>query len=125
MGRHVANRHTIFSRISLSFCFLMLVLAPVGAATTTIQGAQGLVVSVEANGTYDIFVPNPGWHFGGTIGHTLSNVTVATGLDGVGSYSEIAFDFTATVGRHAAIRTYANQTSVVFTLSCPNATTSF
>ncbi len=82
------------------------------------------MVSIDISGTYDIFVPNPTWHFGGTVGHALSNVTVATGLDAVGPYSEISFDFTATVGRHAAIRTYANQTSVLFTLSYPNVATS-
>jgi len=83
------------------------------------------VVSVNTAGTYDISVTNPAWHFGGNIGHTLSNMIVSSGLDGVGPYSEIAFDFTATVERHAAIRTYANETSVLFTLSYPVATTSF
>src|SRR5271165_5165137 len=98
MGRHVVLRSSL---IALGFFSLALLVAPIQAATTsttTIQGAHGLVVSVDANGAYDVFVSNPAWHFGGTIGHALSNVAVASGLDGVGPYSEISFDFTATVG---------------------------
>ena len=115
MGRHV----------TASLVFLTLLLAPLQAATTSIQGSQGLVVSVDSSGTYDIFVTNPAWHFGGTLGHPLSNISVISGLDAVGPFSEISFDFSATVGRHAAIRAYSNQTSVLFTLNYPNAATPF
>ena len=113
MGRQVAF---LLSSISL-------VLAPLRADTTTIQGAQGLVVSVESSGSYNITVANPAWHFGGTTGHALSNIAVATGTDGIGPYSEIGFDFSAGFARHASIRTYTNETSVLFTLNYPNAAT--
>ena len=111
MGCHVA----------VCVLVLPLLLAPLQAATTTIQGAQGLVVSVDSSGTYDITVSYPAWRFAGTIGHALTNVIVASGLDAVGPFSEIDFDFTAAIARHASIRAYANQTSVLFTLSYPNA----
>jgi hypothetical protein len=94
-------------------------------STTTIQGARGLVVSLDDRGDYAIDLPNPAWHFAGTVEHPISNVLITTGLDDVGPFNEVAFDFTATVVRHAAIRTYANRTAVLFTLDYPNGGTNF
>ena len=90
------------------------------AGVTTIYGAIGLTASIDISGNYDISVPNPAWHFAGSVGHPLSNVAVSSGLDGNGPYTEAGFDFTATVVRHGSIRTYANRAAVLFTLSYPN-----
>lgn len=122
MGLHVAARYRLFARSSASFtCFVLLLASGRASTTTTIQGGQGLAIAVQATGQYDITLPNPAWHFGGNIGHNLSNLNVSGGLDGIGPYTEISFDFTSTVGRHAAIRAYTNQTTVLFTLNYPNA----
>ncbi|HWC98062.1 MAG TPA: hypothetical protein VG456_14985 [Candidatus Sulfopaludibacter sp.] len=118
------DSHVVVQRW-LVFSLCLLGLSGLAPGATTIQGAQGLVLSVDPNGTYDIQLTQPAWHFGGGVGHPLSNIAVVSGLDGVGPYSEIGFDFTAAVVRHAAIRTYANRTAVLFTLSYPNGGTSF
>ena len=101
--------------------FLGLVcLGPAVQAATTIAGSSGLLVSVvERNGTYIVSVPGPGWIFSGSIGRPLSNVTSTSGIDGVGNYSEIGFDFQTDAPRHGAIRAYYDRPAVLFTLSCP------
>jgi hypothetical protein len=116
-----------FQRVfSLAACLLLSSAAAQSTPSpTTIPGAQGLVVSVDVSGNYEIDMPNPAWHFAGTVEHPVSNVSVTSGLDGVGPFNEVAFDFTATVVRHGAIRTYANRTAVLFTLSYPNGGTNF
>jgi len=50
----------------------------------------------------------------------VSNLSVATGADTVGNYSEIGFDFQTDAARHATIRAYGNQQVVLFTLSNPS-----
>ena len=123
MGQRLAIWHSVSFRgvFSLAACLLLLsVPGKSMSSTTTIQGAQGLVVSLDISGNYDIKVTSPAWHFAGTVEHPVSNVTVTSGLDDVGPFNEVAFDFTATIVRHAAIRTYANRTAVLFTLSYPN-----
>jgi hypothetical protein len=96
-----------------------LLMSPVSllAAATSISGTPGLTVSVNPTGAYDIYTQAPAWHFGGNVGSSLSNISTVTGLDGVGNYNEVSFDFQAGVPRHAAIRAYWNQPAVLFTLS--------
>ncbi len=89
-------------------------------AATVVWGAQGLAVSVDPGGTYDIQLQNPNWDFGGSIGAALLNLTVATGTDVVGDYYEISFDFQTDALRHGAIRTYQNHQTVLFTLTSPS-----
>jgi hypothetical protein len=115
----------MFRHVTVSLLGLILFVSPARAATTSVQGAQGLVVTVDDSGSYDISMTNPDWHFGGTIGRSLSNVTVATGLDSIGPYNEVGFNFMTTVARYAAIRVYANQTTVLFTINYLNGGTCF
>lgn len=82
-------------------------------------GNGRVTISVDPGGGYQVYVQNPSWTFAGNIGHRLSNITVTTGADTVGSYSEMAFDFVATVSRHASIRGYWDHQAVLFTLACP------
>jgi hypothetical protein len=93
-------------------------------AVTTIQGAQGLTVSIDSNGSYDITVQSPAWRLGGDIGRPLSNMAVNSGADEIGPYAEISFDYTVEAPRHAAIRSYSDQPAVLFsvnyTVSAPN-----
>lgn len=98
----------------LILVFLSLVLAPAGLAVT-ISGPDGLTVSVESNGTYNVLKPDLGWQFEGSIGVALSNLTVGFGADGANGYSEISFDFQSDAPRHAAIRAYSNTPAVLFT----------
>jgi hypothetical protein len=89
-------------------------------AATTILGAPGLTVSVAPSGSYSVQIANPAWHFGGDIGHPLSNLAAADGTDAVGSYSQISFDFQTDAPRHAAIRAYWKPAAVLFTLTAPS-----
>jgi hypothetical protein len=74
-------------------------------------------VSVEPNGSYDVAVPSLAWHFGGNIGYPLSNITVGSGADALGPFSEISFDFQSDARRHAAIRSYGDHPDVLFTVN--------
>jgi hypothetical protein len=107
-----------FRVIGIVVAGAILLGSPAGAATS-IWGARGLAVSVDAGGAYDIQVTDPAWSFGGRIGVPLSNLTTVTGSDSAGDFSEISFDFQSDAFRHAAIRAYQNRQAVLFTLSCP------
>jgi hypothetical protein len=98
------------------FATLILSLPASAWAAETISGA-GLTVTVDPSGSYDIVLANPAWDFGGQIGYPLSNLTVASGADAVGSFSQIAFDFQSDVAHHGAIRSYWDHQAVLFTLS--------
>jgi len=89
------------------------------ALGVTIGGAGGLTVTVESSGAYNVSVPSLSWLFGGSVGYPLSNITVGSGADALGSYSEISFDFQSDAPRHAAIRSYADHPDVLFTVSHP------
>ncbi len=90
---------------------------------TTILGAEGMSVSVDAKGDYSITMANPAWQFGGNVGYPLTNITTVSGVDAAGHYSEISFDFQSDVARHAAIRGYWNRQAILFTLAWPTAAT--
>jgi hypothetical protein len=105
------------SRYLLLFVALLLFPRDSARAAVSIPGAAGLQVTVDPSGSYDIALSNPAWDFGGDLGYPLSNLTVTSGADGAGSYSEIGFDFEADAPRHGAIRSYWNKRAVLFTLS--------
>ncbi len=111
----------MYRHVALSLLCLLMLLSPLYADGTTVQGAQGMVVSVDSSGTYDIVLANPAWHFGGSLGHPMLNISTTAGTDSVGPFSEISFDFTAAITRHAAIRAYTNEAAVLFTLNYPTA----
>ncbi|MEO6888104.1 MAG: carbohydrate-binding protein [Ktedonobacteraceae bacterium] len=87
------------------------------AATTAYsisEPATGITVTVNTSGAYTISVQNPAWTFGGTIGHTLSNVAANSGTDSLGSYKEITFQYQGNVARSNGIRTYSSRSVVLF-----------
>ena len=81
-----------------------------------------LTASAEADGTYSVAVSGIPWTFRGSIGAPLSNLRLATGIDSVGSYQEVAFDFTTDAPRHASIRSYSSRSAVLFSVSSSVAT---
>lgn len=87
----------------------------------TITGAGGLSVSVDPGGAYAVLVPDINWRFSGAIGSPLANIVVSSGLDAVGPFQEIAFDFQSDAKRHAAIRSYTQLSAVLFTVTCVSA----
>ena len=84
---------------------------------TTIVGADGLAVAVGSDGEYTVAVPALGWSFQGSVGAPISNIAVGSGVDGIGAYSQISFDFRSDAARHAAIRAYGSRHAVLFTVT--------
>ena len=97
--------------------FPIILVSVCAQAAVTIHTPSGLTISVEPGGAYAIHVLQPAWLFAGTIGVAVTNIATANGLDNVGTYSEISFDFVTDAARHAAIRAYLNQRAVVFTVT--------
>jgi hypothetical protein len=97
--------------------FPAILLSASAQAAGTIQTPSGLTVSVHPNGTYEVTLLKPAWQFAGAIGVPLANIASANGLDSIGTYCEISFDFVSDIARHAAIRAYLNQRAVLFSLT--------
>ena len=111
MGRSVAAASAVLAS------FLTVVSAH---AASTIWGA-GLSASVDPSGSYSVIAWDPAWVFSGDIGHPLSNISVASGADAAGGYSEVSFDFQTAVSLHAAIHVYSGRPAILFTLKYPGA----
>ena len=110
-------KHAVLPRV-FGWIFLPLLgMAPLRAASNTISGAGGLTVTVESNGAYTVAVPTLAWKFAGQTGYPIINIYTAAGADGMGAYQEISFDCQSDALRHAAIRTWFAQKSVLFTVS--------
>ena len=101
----------------LRFLLPAILFAASTQAAVTIHSPSGVTVSVSPAGTYEITVLQPAWQFGGSIGAPLANISTANGLDNVGAWCEISFDFVTDIPRRAAIRAYLNQRTVLFTVS--------
>jgi len=85
---------------------------PTGPATIT-NGA-GMAVSLGPDGTYTITSSVPAWTFSGSVAQAPAQVTLTTGSDAIGGYSELNFVYSASASHSAAIRLYTNQPVVVF-----------
>jgi len=119
----VSQRQRTFIRTGAWFAAtLILILAVVGVprifahAATVITEPTGVSVSVDpSKGSYTITTTMPSWTFGGSVGHTLTNVAITSGSDNIGSYKEITFNWQGSVARSGGIRTYASSANVLFT----------
>src|SRR5258708_13566618 len=101
-------------RTTLLVCLVFEIFISSAFAATTIQSATGVSVSVDPSGSYTISTSEPAWSFGGELGTELTNISVNGGTDGVGSYSEISFDYTPEPPRPASIRPYTDQRPIRF-----------
>jgi hypothetical protein len=94
--------------------------SPAFTVTASISSAtistplSGVTATVNMNGTYTISTQSPAWTFGGTVGYTLSHITVANGSDTLGSYREISFTYQGQVARVSTIRLYGSRPVVLF-----------
>jgi hypothetical protein len=96
-------------------------MAVASAGATSISGSSGLTVVVSPNGTYEVSIPYPAWHFAGSVGVAVQNLSARSGTDAAGgAYNEISFDFFTDAPRHASIRCYYGSQAVLFTLSLPS-----
>ena len=104
----------------LLVAFLLSILDPgsISAANAMLAvpvSTTGITASVDGSGAYTINVLTPAWTFAGNIGHTLTDITVHTGSDTIGTYQEVTFNYQATSPRSGAIRTYDSKPIVLFT----------
>jgi hypothetical protein len=90
-------------------------LITVNALVTVPLSTTGINATVDANGAYTINSKTLAWTFAGNVGHTLSDITYNAGIDSIGSYKEITFNYQAATPRSGSIRAYDNAPLVLFT----------
>jgi hypothetical protein len=90
--------------------------AVVRAATPISISSPYLTITINSKGVYTIIAKSPAWTFGGKIGHTLSNIAINSGSDGIGSYQEIDFNYIDSNGasRGGGMRAYNSNPIVLF-----------
>ncbi|QEC70400.1 sialate O-acetylesterase [Arachidicoccus ginsenosidivorans] len=77
-------------------------------------------ISVDAStGDYSITSNITGWHFSGSIGQALTDITTASGNDEVGDYTKTSFSWDGG-NKTGSIRWYKNSPVVIFDISLPN-----
>jgi len=74
----------------------------------------GTTVAVNASGAYSVTFKNPSWTFAGNLGAPASGIATNSGSDGLGTYVETKFNYTASGSRNGRIRAYDNTPVVVF-----------
>ena len=82
--------------------------------SVAVMNSMGVSVVVGSNGLYLVNFVSPAWTFTGNLAQTLTNSTVNSGTDNIGSYSEITFNYISAVPHSAGIRLYDNSPVVLF-----------
>jgi hypothetical protein len=100
---------------STAVCGLAALRLAAAGPEQQISSDAGLRASITADGIYRVTASAYGWIFSGSIGQTPQNATVSTGTDGVGSWTEIEFDYNPS--RSSAIRLYDGSAIVLFSTS--------
>jgi hypothetical protein len=91
-------------------------------AQLTITGYNGASVAVFPNGSWSLTIPGPRWTFSGGLGTNAVAAHIVKGEDALGSFEEIAFDYSINVSsRTAAIRLYDSRPAVLFSVTWNNA----
>ena len=112
--------HVVFPRFVVCLVSIISAIPLLATTNVTIQGADSLTVTLDTSGDYTVSVISPAWKFAGKTGVPVHNLYSTSGVDTMGPYREISFDFQAAGARHGAIRAYFNQKVVLFTLSNPS-----
>ena len=79
-----------------------------------ITNASGTSLAAGSNGVYTVSFVSPAWSFTGYSTNGFANRVTSSGLDAIGSYSEITFNYTNAVGHAAGVRLYNNLPVVLF-----------
>ncbi|HEY1788759.1 MAG TPA: hypothetical protein VGJ73_11410 [Verrucomicrobiae bacterium] len=77
--------------------------------------ALGVSLVVGSNGIYSVSFASPTWTFSGSLAQSLTSRTINSGVDNIGAYSEIDFNYTNSAGHAASIRLYNNSPVALFT----------
>jgi len=92
-------------------------------AQLTVTGYAGAAVAMNPAGNWSITVPSSHWIFAGNIGASAIAPHVNTGKDQLGSFQEIAFDYTLGGSRSASIRIYQSRPVAFFSVTWNDAAT--
>jgi hypothetical protein len=89
-----------------------------GAAETSVRGARGVVVSIDAAaGRYEVRSTRANWVFAGTLGGPAEHLRVREGRDAGGGYRALEFDWPQPLPLTASIRVYHDHPVVLFTVT--------
>lgn len=84
------------------------------AQRSTYERSTGITVTVDPSGRYAIAVQDPAWTFGGEIGSPLTDLEVNQGMDNIGEFQEIAFNYTVGASPQQGTRAAAARQGAVF-----------
>ena len=88
------------------------------AAETSVRGARGVVVSVDAaSGRYEVRSTRANWVFAGTLGGAAEHLRVREGRDAGGGYRALEFDWPHPLPLTASIRVYRDHPVLLFTVT--------
>jgi hypothetical protein len=94
---------------------LILYALPCHAADQSIEGAHGIVATVDpASGRYEVRSGELNWSFTGQLGESASNLSIRNGEDGLGAFRELSFSWRRPVPLNGWIRTYLSRPVVLF-----------
>ena len=94
---------------------LTLCALPCYAAQPFIEGAAGIIATVDENsGRYEVRSRELNWAFAGQLGDRASNLKVLGGRDRLGAYRELQFTWRQRKSLSGTIRTYADRAVVLF-----------
>jgi hypothetical protein len=105
-------------RRAASLVALMLAALPSHAARPVIEGARGVVATIDGeSGHYEVRSRELNWAFSGQLGSAPSGVRVARGQDALGAYQELRFRWRQHSPLTGSIRTYPNRPVVLFQIA--------
>ena len=103
------------SRRAALLVALALSALPCPAAPPAIEGAHGIVASIDQkSGRYEVRSRELNWTFAGRLGDSVSDVSVKNGQDRLGAFRELRFSWRHEVPLDGSIRTYVNRPVVLF-----------
>ena len=89
------------------------------AKTVNVTSAAGITVQLnDSSGRYEIRTQRPDWKFAGTLGKSARNVTVEGGVDRLGAFQEVRFDWQAGIPLTGSIRIYDSRPVALFAVEC-------
>jgi hypothetical protein len=95
---------------------LLIALSTLRAAPVNLPMPSGITIGVTPDGSFSIQTRVPAFSFGGKLGAPAASIVSAQGLDSLGAFFKISFQFTPPGGvpTNASIRAYNNRPVVIF-----------
>jgi hypothetical protein len=113
--RELAVSYSSLLRRVLLLVALTLATLPCHAARPAIEGAHGVVATLDAeSGRYEVRSKELNWVFAGRLGGAPSNIALHAGQDRLGAYRELRFTWRQGVPLSGRIRTYVDRPVVLF-----------